>query len=84
MGTIFSSIKDCLNKMFSKEDNKNINKNEFNIIPQSEEKNIKNTKNLNDKSIPLLTLSEDEDNRQIESNKNLSSSKGYNEKIKDA
>jgi len=84
MGTIFSSIKDCLNKMFSKEDNKNINKNEFNIIPQSEEKNIKNTKNLNDKSIPLLTLSEDEDNRQIDSDKKLSSSKGYNEKIKDA
>ena len=84
MGTIFSSIKDCLNKMFSKEDNRNINKNEFNIIPQSEEKNIKNTKNLNDKSIPLLTLSENEDNRQIDSNKKLSSSKGYNEKIKDA
>ena len=84
MGTIFSSIKDCLNKMFSKADNKNINKDEFNIIPLSEEKNIKSTKNLNDKSIPLLTLSEDEDKKEIKSNKNLLSSKGDNEKIKDA
>ena len=84
MGTIFSSIKDCLNKMFSKADNKNINKDEFNIIPLSEEKNIKSTKNLNDKSIPLLTLSEDEDKKEINSNKNLLSSKGDNEKIKDA
>ena len=65
MGTIFSSIKDCLNKMFSKADNKNINKDEFNIIPLSEEKNIKSTKNLNGKSIPLLTLSEDEDKKEI-------------------
>lgn len=84
MGTIFSSIKDCLNKMFSKADNKNINKDEFNIIPLSEEKNIKSTKNLNGKSIPLLTLSEDEDKKEIKSNKNLLSSKGDNEKIKDA
>ena len=70
--------------MFSKADNKNINKDEFNIIPLSEEKNIKSTKNLNDKSIPLLTLSEDEDKKEIKSNKNLLSSKGDNEKIKDA
>lgn len=84
MGTIFSSIKDCLNKMFSKADNKNINKDKFNIIPLSEEKNIKSTKNLNDKSIPLLTLSDDEDKKEIKSNKNLLSSKGDNEKIKDA
>ena len=84
MGTIFSSIKDCLNKMFSKADNKNINKDEFNIIPLSEEKNIKSTKNLNDKSIPLLTLSEDENKKEIHNNKKLLSSKGDNEKIKDA
>lgn len=84
MGTIFSSIKDCLNKMFSKADNKNINKDEFNIIPLSEEKNIKSTKNLNGKSIPLLTLSEDEDKKEINNNKKLLSSKGDNEKIKDA
>jgi len=84
MGTIFSSIKDCLNKMFSQSDNKNINKDEFNIIPQSEEKNIKNTKNINGKSIPLLTLSDDEDKKEINNNKKLSSSKGDNEKEKDA
>ena len=84
MGTIFSSIKDCLNKMFSKADNKNINKDEFNIIPLSEEKNIKSTKNLNDKSIPLLTLSEDEDKNQIYNSKKILSSKGDNEKEKDA
>ena len=84
MGTIFSSIKDCLNKMFSKADNKNINKDEFNIIPLSEEKNIKSTTNLNGKSIPLLTLSEDEDKKEINNNKKLLSSKGDNEKIKDA
>ena len=70
--------------MFSKADNKNINKDEFNIIPLSEEKNIKSTTNLNGKSIPLLTLSEDEDKKEIKSNKNLLSSKGDNEKIKDA
>ena len=84
MGTIFSSIKDCLNKMFSKADNKNINKDKFNIIPLSEEKNIKSTTNLNGKSIPLLTLSEDEDKKEINNNKKLLSSKGDNEKIKDA
>jgi len=84
MGTIFSSIKDCLNKMFSQSDNKSINKDEFNIIPQSEEKNIKNTKNINGKSIPLLTLSDDEDKKEINNNKKLSSSKGDNEKEKDA
>lgn len=70
--------------MFSKADNKNINKDEFNIIPLSEEKNIKSTKNLNGKSIPLLTLSEDEDKKEINNNKKLLSSKGDNEKIKDA
>ena len=84
MGTIFSSIKDCLNKTFSKSDNKNINKDEFNIIPQSEEKNIKNKKNLNEKSIPLLTLSDDEDKKQINNNNKILSSKGDNEKEKDA
>ena len=85
MGTIFSSIKDCLNNMFSKSNNKHINKDEFNIIPQSEEKNIKITENLNSKSIPLLTLSEeDEDKNQKYSNKKIFSSKGDNEKIKDA
>jgi serine/threonine protein kinase len=70
--------------MFSKADNKNINKDEFNIIPLSEEKNIKSTKNLNDKSIPLLTLSEDEDKNQIYNSKKILSSKGDNEKEKDA
>ena len=84
MGTIFSSIKDCLNNMFSKSNNKHINKDEFNIIPKSEEKNIKSTKNLNDKSIPLLTLSEDEDKNQIYNSKKILSSKGDNEKEKDA
>ena len=84
MGTIFSSIKDCLNNIFSKSNNKHINKDEFNIIPKSEEKNIKSTKNLNDKSIPLLTLSEDEDKNQIYNSKKILSSKGDNEKEKDA
>ena len=84
MGTIFSSIKDCLNNMFSKSNNKHINKDEFNIIPQSEEKNIKSTKNLNNKFIPLLTLSEDEDKNQMYSDKKILSSKGDNEKEKDA
>ena len=84
MGTIFSSIKDCLNNIFSKSNNKHINKDEFNIIPKSEEKNIKSTKNLNDKSIPLLTLSEDEDKNQMYSDKKILSSKGDNEKEKDA
>ena len=85
MGTIFSSIKDCLNNMFSKSNNKHINKDEFNIIPQSEEKNIKITENLNSKSIPLLTLSEeDEDKNQKYSSKKIFSSKGDNEKEKDA
>ena len=84
MGTIFSSIKDCLNNIFSKSNNKHINKDEFNIIPQSEEKNIKSTKNLNNKFIPLLTLSEDEDKNQIYNSKKILSSKGDNEKEKDA
>ena len=84
MGTIFSSIKDCLNKMFSKSNNKNIDKDEFNIIPQSEEKDINISKNLNNKNIPLLTLSEDEDKNQIYSDKKILSSKGDNEKEKDA
>ena len=70
--------------MFSKSNNKHINKDEFNIIPQSEEKNIKSTKNLNGKSIPLLTLSEDEDKNQMYSDKKILSSKGDNEKEKDA
>ena len=70
--------------MFSKSNNKHINKDEFNIIPKSEEKNIKSTKNLNDKSIPLLTLSEDEDKNQMYSDKKILSSKGDNEKEKDA
>jgi serine/threonine protein kinase len=70
--------------MFSKSNNKHINKDEFNIIPQSEEKNIKSTKNLNNKFIPLLTLSEDEDKNQMYSDKKILSSKGDNEKEKDA
>jgi len=85
MGTIISSIKECINNIFSKPNNKNINKEEFNIIPQSEEKNIKNTKNINEKSIPLLTLSENTDSNNIINNKNnLLSPGGNNDKEKDA
>ena len=86
MGTIFSSIKDCLNNIFSKSDNQNIPKNDFNIIPQKEEKNIKNTENNNEKSIPLLTLSENKEQNNLNNNNNnlLLSPISKHEKEKDA
>ncbi len=86
MGTIISSIKDCLNNIFSKSKTPNIQKNDFNIIPLSEEKDIKTIKNINEKSIPLLTLSENTDNSKIKNNDkyNLLSPRDKNEKEKDA
>ena len=86
MGTLFSSIKDCLNNIFSKSNNQIIPKNDFNIIPQNEEKNIKNTDNNNEKSIPLLTLSENEDQNNINNNNNnlLLSPISKHDKEKDA
>ena len=86
MGTILSSLKDCLNNIFSKSNKQNVPKEDFNIIPMDEEKNIKNTKNINEKSIPLLNLSDNEDNNNIinSNNRKLLSHKGDEGKIKDA
>ena len=86
MGTIISSIKDCLNNIFSKSNNLNIQKNDFNIIQQSEEKNIQNTKNINEKSIPLLTLSENTGRNNINNydENYLLSPRDKHEKVKDA
>ena len=82
MGTIFSSVKDCLNSIFNKSNSQNIEKTEFNIS-HSEEKNIQNNNIINEKSIPLLTLSEKTENNNNNINKNLSS-KYKNENEKDA
>ena len=86
MGTIFSSIKDCLNNILSKSNTQNIQKDDFNIIPQKEEKNISNTNNTNEKMIPLLTLSENRDlnNNINKDNKILLSPQQKNGKEKDA
>ena len=85
MGTIFSSIKDCLNNIFSKSNSQNIPKNDFNIIPQKEDKNNIKTENINEKSIPLLTLSENTDQNNINNNNNiLLSPINKHEKEKDA
>ena len=70
MGSIFSSIKDCLNNILSKSNSQDIQKNDFNIIPQKEEKNILKTKNNNEKSIPLLTLEEKPAQNNIDNNTN--------------
>ena len=86
MGTIFSSIQDCLNNIFSKSNNQTNPKNDFNIISLSDEKDIKNTKNINEKKIPLLEISSNEDSNKIMINNknNLLSPKGYEGKEKDA
>ena len=86
MGTILSSLKDCLNNIFSKPKIQNVPKEDFNIIPINEDKNIKNTKNINEKSIPLLNLSDNEDTNNITNSNNhkLLSPKGDEGKIKDA
>ena len=71
--------------MFSKSNSQNVPKENFNIIPLNDDKNIKNTKNINEKSIPLLHLSDNEDsNNIINTNNNLLSPKGDEGKIKDA
>ena len=86
MGTIFSSIQDCLNNIFSKSNNQTNPKNDCNIISLSDEKDIKNTKNINEKKIPLLEISSNEDSNKIMINNknNLLSPKGYEGKEKDA
>ena len=86
MGTIFSSIQDCLNNIFSKSNTQTNPKNDFNIISLSDEKDIKNTKNINEKTIPLLEISSNEDSNKIMINNknNLLSPKGYEGKEKDA
>ena len=85
MGKIFSSIKDCLNNMFSKSNSQNVLKENLNIIPLSDDKNIKNTKNINEKSIPLLNILVNKDsNNIINTNNNLLPPKGNEGKIKDA
>jgi serine/threonine protein kinase len=86
MGTIFSSIQDCLNNIFSKSNTQTNPKNDFNIISLSDEKDIKNTKNINEKKIPLLEISSNEDSNKIMINNknNLLSPKGYEGKEKDA
>ena len=86
MGTIFSSIQECLNNIFSKSNTQTNPKNDFNIIPLSEQKNINNTNNINEKSIPLLNISSNEDSNKLINNskKKLKSQKGYEGKEKDA
>ena len=86
MGTFISSIKDCLNNIFSKSNTQNIEKKDFNIIQQSDVNNIKNTTNINEKSIPLLTLSENTGQNNINNNDEniLLSPRDKIEKEKDA
>jgi serine/threonine protein kinase len=86
MGTIFSSIQDCLNNIFSKSNTQTNPKNDFNIISLSDDKDIKNTKNIKEKKIPLLEISSNEDSNKIMINNknNLLSPKGYEGKEKDA
>jgi hypothetical protein len=86
MGTFISSIQDCLNNIFAKSNTQNIEKKDFNIIQQSDVNNIKNTTNINEKSIPLLTLSENTGQNNINNNDEniLLSSRDKIEKEKDA
>ena len=80
MGTVFSSLKDCFNNMFSKQPNK-IQKEEFNINSSKEENNITlkmdNENQKNQKIIPLLDLQESQEKN------NLLSPKNSHEKYKD-
>jgi serine/threonine protein kinase len=80
MGTVFSSLKDCFNNMFSKQPNK-IQKEEFNINSSKEENNINfkmdNENQKNQKIIPLLDLQESQEKN------NLLSPKNSHEKYKD-
>ena len=82
MGTVFSSLKDCFNNMFSKQPNK-IQKEEFNINSSKEENNnnitlkMDNENQKNQKIIPLLDLQESQEKN------NLLSPKNSHEKYKD-
>ena len=70
MGTIFSSIKDCFNNMFSKSQ-KNIPKEEFNITSTAEENTNNKTNDKNtQKLIPLLDLSDSPEKNDLLSPKN--------------
>ena len=64
MGTVFSSLKNCLNNLFSKS-SKKISKDEFNIklISPLEKRNIQNNINniKNSKFIPLSDMSDSQD-----------------------
>ena len=84
MGTVFSSLKNCLNNIFSKS-SKKISKDEFNIklISSEENKNIPNlnyTKN-NPKLIPLSDMSDSQDKNNPTSPKK--SKDKYKDKYKD-
>ena len=82
MGTVFSSLKDCFNNMFSKQPNK-IQKEEFNINSSKDENNnnitlkMDNENQKNQKIIPLLDLQESQEKN------NLLSPKNSHEKYKD-
>ena len=82
MGTVFSSLKDCFNNMFSKQPNK-IKKEEFNINSSKDENNnnitfkMENENQKNQKIIPLLDLQESQEKN------NLLSPKNSHEKYKD-
>ena len=84
MGTVFSSLKDCLNNIFSKSDKK-ISKDEFNIklISPEENKNIQNNinNNKNPKLIPLSDMSDSQDKNNPISSKNAKDK--YKDKYKD-
>ena len=84
MGTVFSSLKDCLNNIFSKSDKK-ISKDEFNIklISSEENKNIQNNinNNKNPKLIPLSDMSDSQDKNNPISSKNAKDK--YKDKYKD-
>ena len=80
MGTVFSSLKDCFNNMFSKQSNK-INKEEFNINSSNDDNNLtikmEPDPQKNQKIIPLLDLQESQEKN------NLLSPKNSHEKYKD-